>query len=370
MHSIETRSWGRHLRHSLIAGISVLALGACASPDALDDMSSQPQAQAPTSETFSLITQDELTLDMPHLTPDGDAKTYVASFIHWVLIPGHMIERSSMLATGAPPDLSDPGEFSSIVRDLSEKGNAEATLFKVIGGSSDINVLSASENQTAQFFLQTRRLHQGSLFERIDALAWLRKEAVINKDAAFALGGFLIDQGATQDNLGGDARLLATPAEMAEGTRLLKGVAADTTLESLAHIADLLEDMLNTPAGDPVALRNLLEITVAATSTTPAEDSSSSSNIAAELGGGSGGDAAYRAASLRIGLADLLETGKGGPVDVERAKGLYLEALKATQDSDALKALKRLGEDVSSYETPEDPADARPRARDDGWEDE
>ncbi len=348
----------------------MLALGACASSGVLEGMASQPQAQAARSETFSLVTQDELTRDMPHLTPEGDAKAYVASFIHWVLMPGHMVERSSMLATGAPPDLSDPREFSSIVRDLSDQGNSEATLFKVIGSASDMGALSANAHPTAQFFLQTRRLHQGSLFERIDALAWLRREAVTNKDAAFALGGFLIDQGATQDNLGVNARLLATPAEIAEGTRLLKGVAAHTTLESLAHIADLLADALNTPAGDPVALRNLLELTVAATSTTPAEDNASFSSIALELGGGSGVDATYQAAGLRVGLAALLETGKGGPADVERAKGLYLEALKATEDNNALKALKRLGEDVSAYETPDEPADARPRARDDGWEDE
>ena len=294
----------------------------------------------------------------------------MASFIHWVLTPGHMIERSSMLATGAPPDLADPSGFSSIVRGLSDEGNAEATLFKTIGSANDIDVLSASEHPTARFFLQTRRLHQGSLVQKIDALAWLRKEAVTNKDAAFALGGFLIDQGAAQDSLGGGAQLLATSAEIAEGTHLLKGVAAHTTLESLAHIADLLEDALNTSAGDPVALRNLLEIAVAATSTTPTEDSVSSSSIAAELGGGGGGDATYQAAGLRVGLAELLETGRGGPADVERAKRLYLEALKATQDSDALKALKRLGEDVSAYETPEDPADQRPKTRDDGWEDE
>ena len=294
----------------------------------------------------------------------------MASFIHWILTPGHVIERSQTLATGAPPDLADPSAFSGLVRDLSDEGNAEATLFKVIGSANDFHVLSASDNPAAQFFLQTRRLHQGSLLQKIDALTWLRKEAVTNKDAAFALGGFLIDQGASQDNLGAGAQLLATSSEIAEGTHLLKGVAAHTTLESLIHIADLLEDTLNTPAGDPVALRNLLEVTVAATSTTAPEDSNVSSGISEEFGGNAGVDATYQAASLRIALAELLENGKGGPTDIERAKGLYLEGLKATEDTNALKALKRLGVDVSAYETPDDFPDARPGSRDDGWEDQ
>ena len=366
--SVETRSWGRHLRQALIAGISLLALGACTSTDMSADTS--PQTLAPTSETFSLLTDAELTADMPHLAAGGDAKTYAASFIHWTLSPGHMIERSHMLATGAPPDLADPAEFSNLVRDLADEGNAEAILFKVIGSSNDVSVLSASQNPAAYFFLQTRRLHQGSLAEKIEALAWMRKEAATNKDAAFALGGFLIDQGASQDYQGPTPRLLATPPEIAEGTRLLKGVAAHTTLESMIHIADLLENTLDTPAADPVALRRMLEIAVAATSVTPVEGSTVSSGISQELGGDPGIDATYQAVSLRIGLAELLETGRGGPADVERAKGLYLEAVKTTQDSGALKALKRLGVDVSAYETPDDAVDAKHVDRNDAWEDQ
>lgn len=348
----------------------MLALGACASLGLPGNAPSQPQSLAPTSDTFSLITDEELAADMPHLAPGGDAKAYAASFIHWVLTPGHMIERSRMLATGAPPDLTDPGEFSDLVRSLSGEGNSEATLFKVIGSANDISVLDASEHPTAQFFLQTRRLHQGSLFEKIDALAWLRKESVTNKDAAFALGGFLIDQGASQDFQSSTARMLATPAEIAEGMRLLKGVAAHTTLESMIHIADLLEDALGTPAADPVALRKLLEITVAATSTSLAATDTASNGISEELGGATGVDATYQAASLRVGLAELLETGKGGPADIERAKGLYMEALKATQGTSALKALKRLGVDVSAYETPDDTVDAPRKTHEDGWEDQ
>ena len=368
--AIETRSWGRHLRHSLIAGISALALVACASLGLPLSGPSQPRAVAPTSETFSVITDEELTADMPHLAAGGDAKAYTASFLHWILAPGHMIERSHMLATGAPPDLADPSTFSDLVRDLSDEGNVEATLFKVIGSANDISSLGISDQPIAQFFLQTRRLHQGSLFAKIDALAWLRKEAATNKDAAFVLGGFLIDQGASQQLQGSAARLLATPAEIAEGTRLLKGVAAHTTLESMIHIVDLLEDALSTSAGDPVALRKLLEITVAATSTTLADNGGASNDIAQEFGGDAGLDATYQAASLRVGLAELLETGKGGPADLERAKALYVEALKATQDNSALKALKRLGVDVSAYETPEDPVGAPHVDRNDAWEDQ
>ncbi len=358
------------MRHSLIAGISALALGACASLGLPPGGPSQPQAVAPTSETFSLITDEELTADMPHLAAGGDAKAYTANFLHWILAPGHMIERSHMLATGAPPDLADPSAFSDLVRDLSDEGNAEATLFKVIGSANDISSLGISDLPIAQFFLQTRRLHQGSLFEKIDALAWLRREAATNKDAAFALGGFLIDQGASQQLQGSAARLLATPAEIAEGTRLLKGVAAHTTLESMMHIVDLLEDALSTSAGDPVALRRLLEITVAATSTTPADSGGASNEIAQEFGGDAGLDATYEASSLRVGLAELLEAGKGGPADLERAKALYMEALKATQDNGALKALKRLGVDVSAYEMPEDQVGAPRADRNDAWEDQ
>ena len=358
------------MRHSLIAGISLLALGACSSLDLPAGAPSQPQSLASTPDTFSLIADEELTADMPHLAAGGDAKAYAANFIHWVLTPGHMIERSGMLATGAAPDLADPGAFSELVRSLSSEGNAEATLFKVIGSANDISVLDANAHPTAQFFLQTRRLHQGSLFEKIDALAWLRKESATNKDAAFALGGYLIDQGASQDFQGSTARMLATPAEIAEGTRLLKGVAAHTTLESMIHIADLLEDTLGTSAADPVALRKLLEITVAATSTSLAATDTGSNSISEELGGSTGVDASYQAAGLRVGLAEMLEAGKGGPADIERAKTLYMEALKATQDRSALKALKRLGVDVSAYETPDDAIDAPPKSHDDGWEDQ
>jgi hypothetical protein len=58
------------------------------------------------------------------------------------------------------------------------------------------------------------------------------------------------------------------------------------------------------------------------------------------------------------------------PADVERAESLYMDALKATQDSSALKALKRLGVDVAAYETPDDSPDARSRQPGDALEDQ
>jgi len=298
----------------------VLALGACTSIGVPPGAASEPRA--PTSETFSLMSDEELAAGMPHLQADSDAKTYTASFIHWLLTPGHVVERSHLLATGAPPDFADPGQFSGLVHNLSEEGNTEAVLFKAISSASEITVLSASQHPVAQFLLQTRRLHQGALLQKIEALSWLRKESITNKDAAFALGGFLIDQGASRDYLGSSAQLLATPTEIAEGTTLLKGVAAHTTLESLVHIADLLEDPLDTLAGDPAALRKMLKITVAATSTSLTDASNAPSGIPQGLGGAPGIDSIYQAASLRVALAELLEGGKGGPADVERAESL------------------------------------------------
>jgi hypothetical protein len=47
-----------------------------------------------------------------------------------------------------------------------------------------------------------------------------------------------------------------------------------------------------------------------------------------------------------------------------------MDALKATQDSSALKALKRLGVDVAAYETPDDSPDARSRQPGDALEDQ
>lgn len=364
------RSWGRHLRHALIAGLSGLALAACGILGAPDAGSTQQQALPAPPDTFSLTPPAELTADMPHLTADGDRKAYAAAFIHWVLTPGHMIERSRMLGAGAPPDLDDAAEFSRLVRTLSEEGDVEAKIFRIIGSGDDIDLLMGSDHPTAKFFLQTRRLHQGSLQQKIDALGWLRKEAATNRDAAFALGGFLIDQGASPEYLGPTVRMLATPAEVAEGTRLLKTVAAHTTLESMVHIADLLQQTLDTPAGDAVVLRKLLELTVAATSPTPSDESVAISGISQEFGDTGGQDATYQAASLRVALAELLESGKGGPADIERARALYMEALTATQDRDALRALKRLGVDVTAYE-PKDEDAGKPPARDgDGWEDQ
>lgn len=358
------------MRYALIAGLSALALCACGTFGALAAGTAQAQTSAAASDNFTLMSTAELTADMPHLAKGGDKKAYAANFIHWVLTPGHMIERSRMLGTGAPPDMDDASEFSRLVRTLSEEGNAEAKIFKIIGSGDDINVLMGSDHPTAQFFLQTRRLHQGSLQQKIDALNWLRKEATTNRDAAFALGGFLIDQGASPEYLGPTVHLLATPAEVTEGTRLLKTVAAHTTLESMIHIADLLQQTLDTPSSDPVALRKLLEIAVTATSTTPPDDNVPISDISQEFGDTGGQDATYQAASLRVALAELLEAGKGGPKDVERAKAFYMEALKATQDRDALVGLKRLGVDVKAYE-PEDEDAGKPPARDgDGWEDQ
>lgn len=346
----------------------MLALSACATP--APGSTAPAQLQATTPETFSLLGDDELTADMPHLAPGGDAKAYAAGFIHWIMTPGDMITRSTKLATGAPPDIADAGEFSRLVRELSKDGNLEAKLFNVIGSANDMSILSDSDHPLATFFLNVHKLHQGSLQEKIDALGWLRAEAATNMDAAFSLGGFLIDQGASQDYSGPSPRMLATPGEIREGTLLLKRVAAHTTLQSMIHIAELLAQTLNTPAGDPVALRQILELTVAATSTAPVDEARFVNGIAQELGDNGGGDATYQAVALRVALAELLESGRGGTVDVERAKALYLEGLKATQDTESLRALKRLGVDVSAYEEAETTRDDLPGEGGDALEDQ
>lgn len=340
----------------ILAGISALALGACtAMPAAAPGATSEAILAEPAQ--FRILSDAEVAAGMPAMSASADVKAYVAAFIDWVLEPGQLINRSALFMTGAPPEMPEGVDFNAIVEALAEEGHPGAKLIISSGEPDGLAALAASGDGTAALAVHMNNISAGSLQQKIDARDWLRSQAPTNKDAAFALGSFLLSQTENGDmmGMGFGSGGVATPGEVREGAALLLKVAEAAPLDIMLQIGTMMGAHPGVDAAVDGHARKILELVVAETDATPIPMPS----FGDELQEGDMDEyLAYEeklgelsaAVEARVMLAGMLAKGHGGPTDIERATALYRGALEATQDYRAYEALIELGVDVSEYD--------------------
>lgn len=336
----------------LLAGLSAVILGACASTQP-PSARRNPEAILAESVTYRILSTEEILASEPKLAPGGDAKAYVASYLDWLAAPGHLMERSAMFTGGPPPGLPDDVDFEAILMALASEGHTAAMLMNEGDDIDSLVGLADKGDPTAKLAIEMTNISVGSLQQKVDALAWFRSQAPTNKDAAFALGTTLLSQASGGDDMMGAFGGAATPGEVREGAAMLVEVARAAPLDVMVQIGTLMSMHAGVDAAVDKHARNILELVVSSTKAeavpqpdfSSLEDPDVYARYDAQMTELSG------AVESRIGLAGMLRAGLGGDADVERAKTLYREALVATQDYRAYQALAAMGVDVSEYDS-------------------
>ncbi|OYW42083.1 MAG: hypothetical protein B7Z38_06180 [Rhodobacterales bacterium 12-64-8] len=361
-----TASRGYCVKAIILAGISALALGACtAMPAATPGMNAEAILAAPAQ--FRIVSDAEVAADQPTMATSGDVKTYVGDFLTWVVAPGRLIERSALFMTGEPPGMPEGADFNAIVEALAEEEHPAAMLIFSANDPAILLALADKGDPTAKLAVAMNNISTGSLQQKIDARDWLRSQSPANRDAAYALGQFLLSQIGGGDmmefGVGGGG---ATPGEVREGAALLVEVAKAAPLDIMLQIGTLMGAHPGVDADVDGHARKILELVVAETDATPLpapsfgdelEEGDMDAYLAYETKMGE----LAGAVEARVALAGLLAKGHGGPADIARATALYRSALEATQDYRAYEALIELGVDVSEFDAlfapPEDGED-------------
>lgn len=339
----------------LLAGLSAVILGACASTQP-PSARRNPEAILAESVTYRILSTEEILASEPKLAPGGDAKAYVASYLDWLAAPGHLMERSAMFTGGPPPGLPDDVDFEAILMALASEGHTAAMLMNEGDDIDSLVGLADKGDPTAKLAIEMTNISVGSLQQKVDALAWFRSQAPTNKDAAFALGTTLLSQASGGDGMDGMMGAFggaATPGEVREGAAMLVEVARAAPLDVMVQIGTLMSMHAGVDAAVDKHARNILELVVSSTKAeavpqpdfSSLEDPDVYARYDAQMTELSG------AVESRIGLAGMLRAGLGGDADVERAKTLYREALVAAQDYRAYQALAAMGVDVSEYDS-------------------
>lgn len=343
---------GHCLKAIILAGISALALAACTSVQSPPALPQQATLTAPVE--FRIVPVEEIAAGQPRLAAGGDAKAYVADFMTWIAAPGHLVERSVLLSAGDPPDLPEGTDFMAIITELAEEGHPAATLMNMSDDNAPLLALAAKGDVTAKLAVEMSNINVGSLQQKVDALAWFRSQAPVNRDAAFALGSTLLSQMPSEGLMGIAEGAAATPAEVREGAALLVSVAKASSLDIMTQIAS----MMGAHAGVDTAVdghtRKILELVVSETSAEPLPQIDFSSIDENDMSAYAEYEAKMNALSsaieVRVALAGMLRKGQGGEVDTNRAKLLYRDALEVGQDYRAYDALSEMGVDVSEYD--------------------
>lgn len=350
------------------AGIFALAVGACAATHEAGAVASPTSILAAPAQ-IRILSTEEVSAGMPVFADSGDPKTYVADFLTWLTAPGQVVERSSLFMTGEPPTLPAGVDFYELVEALAEEGHPAAQMVRDTGEPGGLQALADAGDPTARLALEMNNIGAGSLQQKVDALNWFREQAPTNKDAAFALGSFLLSQTSDGGDLFGMPGAAATPGEVREGAALLLQVADAASLDIMQQIGTMMSTHPGVDADVDGHARRILELVVASSDATPLpEPSFGAFPEEDEMDAYREYDAKLAALSAaveaRISLAGMLASGHGGPADIERAKGYYRQALDAMQDFRAYQALMQMGEDVSEYD-----AMFGPPLGDDLWDD-
>lgn len=349
--SSDTRR-GHCVKAIILAGISALALAACTSVQSSPVLSPQATLSAPVE--FRIVPVEEIAASRPRLAAGGDVKAFVADYMTWIAEPGHLVERSMLLMTDDLPDLPEGPDFMAIISELAEEGHPAATLMGDGANNDALRALADKGDLTAKLAVEMNNINVGSLQQKMDALAWFRSQAPVNRDAAFALGSTLLSQmpgeGMTGIGMGG----AATPAEVREGAALLIGVASASSLDIMTQIALMMGAHAGVDTTVDGHTRKILELVVSETSAEPLPELDFSSIDENDMSAYAEYEAKMNALSsaieVRVALAGMLRNGQGGAADADRAKLLYRDALEAGQDFRAYEALSEMGVDVSDYD--------------------
>ena len=292
-----------------------LAVSAC---------SPAPAAKAVASDTpsgpYRVVSVADIFADAPKLAPNGDIKTFIRDRLDWAYAPGRIPlavmdpEADLRLQTAVTPEAVHTAETQ-----LAAEGHRGAQMILAMDGGLDaqpsLAELAASGFEPAQIFVGGIQSTMGDSPEaksRRDVLAKLKDRYPMAK---LALGLALTDQ--------------ADPKERAEGVRLV------------SELHDL----------DPLLLQTVVSTFYFMNPTVPEADTAARQMLEAYMTGYlpkvKAGDPVMQGAS--IALASMLENGRGGAKDIDRAVQVYSDAIRRTHltcQPQAVDALKRLNKPI------------------------
>ncbi len=283
-----------------------------------------PAAKAVASDTpsgpYRVVSVADIFADAPKLTPNGDIKAFIRDRLDWAYAPGRIPlavmdpEADLRLQTVVTPEAVHTAETQ-----LAAEGHRGAQMILAMDGGLDaqpsLAELAASGFEPAQIFVGGIESTMGDSPEaksRREVLAKLKDRYPMAK---MALGLALTDQ--------------ADPKERAEGVRLV------------SELHDL----------DPLLLQTVVSTFYFMNPTVAEADTAARQMLEAYMTGYlpkvKAGDPVMQGAS--IALASMLENGRGGPKDVDRAVQVYSDAIRRTHltcQPQAVDALKRLNKPI------------------------
>lgn len=299
--------------HALLSIASLsLMLSACGA--------SHATADDPLSGPYRVVSVSDIFADAPKLKPGGDIKAFIHDRLDWAYAPGRIPlavmdpEADLRLQTTITPEAVHTAELQ-----LATEGHRGAQMILAMDGGLDahpsLSELAASGFEPAQIFKGGIESTMGDSPEakaRREELARLKDRYPMAK---MALGLALTDQ--------------TDPKERAEGVRLV------------SELHDL----------DPLLLQTVVSSFYFMSPTLPEADKAARQMLEAYMSGYlpkvKPGDPVMQGAS--IALASMLENGRGGAKDIDRAVQVYTDAIRRTHltcQPQAVDALKRLGKPI------------------------
>lgn len=298
------------MKHShILLAVSALAVSACSPAPAND----------PLAGPYRVVSMADIFADAPKLAPGGDVKTFIGKRLDWAYAPGRL-----PLAVMDPEadlrlqkDLS-PEQVHTAELELAKEGHRGAQMLIAMDGGAEglpsIADLAAKGFEPAQIFAGGIEATMGDTPE---AKANREKIAKL-KDrypmAKMVLGLALSDQ--------------TDPKEKAEGIRLLSEIHELDPLLLQTVVTSFYFMDPHVPEADKAA-RQMLEAYMKSYATMKP------------------GDAVMKGAP--IALATMLENGRGGEKDLDRAVKIYSDMVRSshlTCEPEAVDALKRLGKPI------------------------
>lgn len=298
---------------SLLSALSLsLSLSACGP--------GTTKANDPLSGPYRVVTVADIFKDAPKLAPGGDLKTFLRDRLDWAYAPG----RLPLAVMDPEADLRmqqaiTPDQVQAVEIELAKEGHRGAQMLMAMDGGGDghpsIAELAAAGFEPAQIFAGGI---QATMGDSPEAKANREKIAKL-KDrypmAKMVLGLALTDQ--------------ADPKEKAEGIRLLSELHELDPLLLQTVVTSFYFMSPANPEADTAA-RQMLEAYMA----------TYANQVKA-------GEPVMQGAP--VALASMLENGRGGAKDIDRAVQIYTATVRQshlTCEPEAVDALKRLNKPI------------------------